>query len=116
METTVKAMKRVGEIKTRREHAFWKHRQAVQGSLHVYRLHLVDPFRMAAAREKQRAHRDKKLAKLKAKTTALDDLLQPMEIDGDLKKNAVAHKIKVSTSSRSALVRSEGRSMGMELD
>lgn len=25
--TTVKAMKRVGEIKQRREHAFWKHRQ-----------------------------------------------------------------------------------------
>ncbi|KAG9318677.1 hypothetical protein JVU11DRAFT_772 [Chiua virens] len=36
VQTTIKAMKRIGEIKQRREHAFWKQRQ---GSLHAQSFH-----------------------------------------------------------------------------
>jgi len=88
MQTTIKAMKRVGEIKKRREHMFWKHR-------------------MAAAREKTRAARTKKqLSRQGVK------LVQPV---GSEEKEKVREKIAVSTRP-SALVEGSGRSMGMELD
>jgi len=89
--TTLKAMKRVGEIKQRREHAFWKHR-------------------MAAAREKHRAHRKKKL---EAKTSVT--LVEPMSIESP-ETEKVLEKIKVPVKARSALIQGEGRSMGMEID
>jgi len=89
--TTVKAMKRVGEIKQRREHAFWKHR-------------------MAAAREKQRAHRKKKLEG-KASVT----LVEPMSVESP-ETEKVLEKIKVPVKARSALIQGEGRSMGMDID
>lgn len=71
---------------------------------------------MAAAREKQRTHRDKKLAKLKAKTYPSMALVEPMEVDNASEKKKIVQKVKVSTKSRSALIPSEGRSMGMDLD
>jgi len=89
--TTLKAMKRVGEIKQRREHAFWKHR-------------------MAAAREKQRAHRRKKLA---AKSSVT--LVEPMSVESP-ETEKVLEKIKVPVKARSALIQGEGRSMGMDID
>jgi len=89
--TTLKAMKRVGEIKQRREHAFWKHR-------------------MAAAREKQRAHRKKKLA---AKSSVT--LVEPMSIESP-ETEKILEKIKVPVKARSALIQGEGRSMGMDID
>lgn len=89
VQTTVKAMKRIAEIKQRREHAFWKHR-------------------MAAAREKLRTHRKKKLEK----STSVK-LVEPMAMDEPPK---IKEKIKVPVKSRSALVSGEGRSMGMEID
>ncbi|KDQ33526.1 hypothetical protein PLEOSDRAFT_19621 [Pleurotus ostreatus PC15] len=91
IQTTIKAMKRVGEVKKRREHAFWKHR-------------------MAVAREKHRAHRNKvKEAAIKKSVT----LVQPTTVESPAK---IKEKIKVSAKSRSALVSGEGRSMDMELD
>ncbi|KAI0797998.1 ribosomal protein L24e-domain-containing protein [Abortiporus biennis] len=92
VQTTVKAMKRIAEIKARREHAFWKNR-------------------MAAAREKLRTHRKKKLEKIKASASV--KLVEPMAVD-ETETIKVREKIKVS--SRSALVPGEGRSMGMEID
>ncbi|KAJ7581344.1 ribosomal protein L24e-domain-containing protein [Mycena floridula] len=89
VQTTIKAMKRVGEIKQRREHAFWKHR-------------------MAAAREKQKAHRLKKVESIKASPVL--KLLQPAE------SSKIREKIKVPAKSRSALVQGEGRSMTMDID
>ncbi|KAF7792953.1 hypothetical protein EIP86_004056 [Pleurotus ostreatoroseus] len=90
VETTVKAMKRISEIKSRREHAFWKHR-------------------MAASREKLRTHRKKKLEKTSVK------LVGPMQVES-AEPEMVREKIKVSTKSRSALIPGEGRSMDMDLD
>ncbi|KAF9227680.1 hypothetical protein BS17DRAFT_774145 [Gyrodon lividus] len=89
VQTTIKAMKRIGDIKQRREHAFWKQR-------------------MAVAREKQRAHRTKKLA---AKSTSVR-LVEPMGVESPQTKT-VLEKIKVPTS---ALIMGEGQSMGMDID
>jgi len=88
--TTLKAMKRVGEIKQKREHAFWKHR-------------------MAAAREKQRAHRKKKLEKTPVA------LVEPMSVESP-ETEKVLEKIKVPVKAKSALITGEGRSMGMDID
>jgi len=92
MQTTVKAMKRIAEIKARREHAFWKHR-------------------MSAAREKLRTHRRKTL---ESKTTV--KLVEPMaSTEASPEKVRVREKIKVSQK-RSALISGDGKSMGMEID
>ncbi|KAI0721076.1 ribosomal protein L24e-domain-containing protein [Cerioporus squamosus] len=87
VQTTVKAMKRIAEIKQRREHAFWKHR-------------------MLVAREKLKAHRKRKLEKTSVK------LVQPLTPQAE----KVKEKIKVPVKARSALVAGEGRSMGMDID
>ncbi|KAK7467201.1 ATPase-activating ribosome biosynthesis protein [Stygiomarasmius scandens] len=91
VQTTIQAMKRVGEIKRKREHAFWKNR-------------------MAASREKQRAHRKKALEKAKESSTKL---VAPIESPESSK---VREKIKVPTRTRSALIQGEGRSMTMDVD
>ncbi|KAL1747538.1 ribosomal protein L24e-domain-containing protein [Schizophyllum fasciatum] len=94
VQTTIKAMKRVGEIKQKREHAFWKNR-------------------MAVAREKQKAHRTKTKEALKAKASA--KLVEPMA--GVESTSPVREKIKVpAKKSRSALVPGGGQSMGMDVD
>ncbi|KIK49192.1 hypothetical protein CY34DRAFT_306442 [Suillus luteus UH-Slu-Lm8-n1] len=90
IHTTINAMKRIGEIKQRREHAFWKQR-------------------MSVAREKQRAHRTKKLA---AKSVSVK-LLEPTAMEETI---GALEKIKVPAKSRSALMKGEGRSMGMDVD
>ncbi|EIM90100.1 uncharacterized protein STEHIDRAFT_51906 [Stereum hirsutum FP-91666 SS1] len=87
VQTTIKAMKRVAEIKARREHAFWKNR-------------------MLQNKEKVRAHRKKTMESVK--------LLQPVSTSPSAEK--VKEKIKVPTKSRSALIGGEGRSMGMDID
>lgn len=92
MQTTVKAMKRIAEIKQKREHAFWKHR-------------------MAASREKLRAHRKKKLLE---KSSSVK-LVEPVAMEAE-EPERIREKIKVPTKSRSALVPGEGRSMGMDID
>ncbi|KAG1878017.1 ribosomal protein L24e-domain-containing protein [Suillus subalutaceus] len=90
IHTTINAMKRIGQIKQRRENAFWKQR-------------------MSVAREKQRAHRTKKLA---AKSVSVK-LLEPTAMEETIE---VLEKIKVPAKSRSALMKGEGRSMGMDVD
>ncbi|KAI0807393.1 ribosomal protein L24e-domain-containing protein [Fomes fomentarius] len=87
VQTTVQAMKRISEIRQKREHAFWKNR-------------------MAVAREKLKAHRKRKLEKTSVK------LLQPIAPEAQ----KIKEKIKVPAKTRSALVAGEGRSMGMEID
>jgi len=91
VQTTVKAMKRIAEIKQRREHAFWKHR-------------------MAASREKLLSHRKKKLEK--SKTVKL---VEPV-VGESPRTEMVKEKIKILSKPRSALVSGEGRSMGMDID
>ena len=66
---------------------------------------------MAAAREKQLAHRKKKLEK----KAATRDLLQPVSVETP-ETESVLEKIKVPVRAKSALIHSEGRSMGMDTD
>lgn len=66
---------------------------------------------MAAAREKQLAHRKKKLEKKKATM----DLVQPMSVETP-ETEKVLEKIKVPVKAKSALIQGEGRSMGMDID
>ncbi|EAU88506.2 hypothetical protein CC1G_04212 [Coprinopsis cinerea okayama7 len=88
VQTTIKAMKRIAEIKARRERAFFKNR-------------------MAAARSKHKAHRQKMLEKAKSSVKLHEPIKQTA---------ATPEKIKVAVKSRSALVPGEGRSMGMDID
>lgn len=66
---------------------------------------------MAAARDKQRAHRSKK--KLEGKTSIT--LVEPMPVES-VETEKVLQKIKVSLKAKSALIQGEGRSMGMDID
>jgi len=90
MQTTIHAMKRVAEVKKRREHAFWKNR-------------------MATSREKLKTHR-KKLSE--SRTTVR--LLEPLADQSSPEK--IKTKIRILEKPRSALVAGEGRSMAMEID
>lgn len=108
MKTTLKAIQRVGEIRQRREHAFWKNR-CVTCSVYLPAFSNLCS-RMAAARAKKLAHRKKKL--LKATPVKL---LQPMSaLSVDESSEKIREKIKVPA--KSSLVAGEGRSMGMEID
>jgi large subunit ribosomal protein L24e len=84
--TTVKAMKRVGEIRARRERAFFKHR-------------------MAQAREKHKAHRKKVLDAAKSSVK----LHEPLSLESPKRE-------KLLVKAKSALIQGEGRSMGMDID
>jgi len=89
VQTTIKAMKRIAEIKKRREHAFWKNR-------------------MAVSKEKLHAHRRKVHA---SKDVVSTKLVEPISAEPE----GIREKIKVQAS-RTALIPGEGRSMGMEID
>jgi large subunit ribosomal protein L24e len=65
---------------------------------------------MAAAREKQRAHRKKKL---EVKTSV--NLVKPTNVESPETEKAL-EKIKVPVKIKSALIQGEGRSMGMDID
>ncbi|KAF8892529.1 ribosomal protein L24e-domain-containing protein [Infundibulicybe gibba] len=92
VQTTIKAMKRIGEIKNRRENAFWKNR-------------------MAVARAKHRTHRKKTLEAAKSPI----QLIEPLVVASP-QSTKIREKIKVPAKSRSALIQGEGRSMGMDID
>ncbi|KAG5652247.1 ATPase-activating ribosome biosynthesis protein [Sphagnurus paluster] len=92
VQTTIKAMKRVGEIKARRERAFFKNR-------------------MAVSRETQRAHRRKIIEGVKAGVK----LHEPMSVESPV-SSKVQEKIKVTAKRHTALLPGEGRSMGMDID
>lgn len=107
VQTTIKAMKRVGEIKARRERVFFKHRCVVPyASVLTLPTNYFD--RMAASREKQKAHRKKALEAVKSKSSV--KLLEPVSTTTE------KEKIKVPVKAKSALIQGEGRSMGMEID
>ncbi|KIY72190.1 hypothetical protein CYLTODRAFT_434864 [Cylindrobasidium torrendii FP15055 ss-10] len=89
MAKTIEGMKRIGEIKQRREHVFWKHR-------------------MASSKEKQKAHRKKRIEAVKSSA-----LVQPM---ASPESSKIREKIKVPAKNRSALISGEGRSMTMDVD
>jgi len=90
VQTTIKAMKRIAEIKKKREHVFWKKR-------------------MTIAKEKARAHRQKIIANKESVSTKL---VEPVATS----ITPILERVKVKSSVRSALVPGEGQSMGMEID
>ncbi|KIM58860.1 hypothetical protein SCLCIDRAFT_1218200 [Scleroderma citrinum Foug A] len=91
VRTTITAMKRIGEIKQRREHVFWKQR-------------------MAAAREKKRVYRAKKAAK-----TPSVRLVEPVAMEATQTEKAL-EKIRIPVKNKSALIQREGRTMDMDID
>jgi large subunit ribosomal protein L24e len=108
VKTTIKAMKRIGEIKNRRERAFFKSRYVPPLSNSTLSIHRHG-CRMAVSREKQRAHRKKVLDKAQKVSV---ELHKPLE--AETSESRIRDKIKVST--RTALIQGEGRSMGMDID
>ena len=66
---------------------------------------------MAASRDKQRAHRQNILEKARVSV----ELHKPLEVEAS--ESRIRDKIRVSAkSSQSALMKGEGRSMGMDVD
>ncbi|KAK0503337.1 ribosomal protein L24e-domain-containing protein [Armillaria luteobubalina] len=111
MKTTITAMKRVGEIKQRRERAFWKSR-CVECFLSIMLSADSCSNRMLASREKLMAHRKKTKEATKLSSSAL---VEPMAVESP-ESSKIREKIKVPSKSRSALIQGEGRSMTMDID
>ncbi|KAI0093681.1 ribosomal protein L24e-domain-containing protein [Irpex rosettiformis] len=93
VQTTVKAMKRIAEIRQKREHFIWR-------------------ARMRVAKDKLTAHRKKKRQLEKATSVKL---IEPVAMESE-EPERIREKVKVSAKSRSALIPGEGRSMGMDID
>lgn len=72
---------------------------------------LIDPSykRMAAAKEKARAHRRKAIANKEIVSTKL---VEPFTVSA----SPILERVKVKSSVRSALIPGEGQPMGMEID
>lgn len=85
-------MKRIAEVKKRREHGFWENR-------------------MVGSRKRQRAYKQNNLLKKSASVK----LVEPVAMETE-EPEMIREKIKVPASSRSALIPGEGRSMGMDID
>jgi len=132
VQTTVKAMKRVAEIKAKREHAFFKHRMAV-----AKEKHRAARKNKKEKKERMVAARDAAIAKTYAEAEEEEEqgqqqqrvdmdalvqpiaglnLVQPISVSTEKEKIYVKEKIKVKKTRQSALVPGEGRSMGMDLD
>jgi len=95
LQTTIKAMKRVGEIRQRREQVFWKNR-------------------MATAREMRRAMRIKKKSKLeKPSVTLVEPIEQPKETIGSEK---IKEKVRKHHMPKTALLRGDNQTMSMQVD
>lgn len=115
LQKTIKAMKRVGEIRKRREHAFWKNRCVISCGCRRGRvISNNSKCRMAASRAKLLAHRQKKKSAIQTSTSV--KLVQPMStLSVEATPEKVREKVRVS-SKKSALIPGEGRSMGMDID
>jgi len=97
LQTTIKVMKRVAEIKAKRETRFYKNRIAI-------------------GKEKNRKARTAKkllVAKKDAEYVPSVQLLEPVSWAEPAKEKI---KVLASTSKRSAMVPGEGQSMGMDID
>lgn len=134
VQTTIKAMKRVAEIKAKREHAFFKHRMAVAREKHreARKNKKGKKERMVAARDAAiaKTYADAEEGRLEEgrerhQRVDMDELVQPIAglnlvqpISASKEKEGrfVKEKIKVKKTKQSALVPGQGRSMGMELD
>jgi len=136
VETTVKAMKRVAEIKAKREREFFKHRMAVakdkhrearknkrekKGRMVAARDAAIAKTYAEAAEEEQREQQEQErqqrvdMEELVQPIAGLN-LVQPISASPEKEVIRIKEKIKVKKTRQSALVPGEGRSMGMDLD
>src|SRR5258706_124134 len=131
VQTTIKAMKRVAEIKAKRERAFFKHRMAVAKEKHreARKNKKEMKGRMVAARDaaiaKTYPEAEQELQEEEEQRVDLEELVQPIaglnlvqpiSASTEKEKVRIKEKIKVKKTRQSALVPGEGRSMGMDLD
>ncbi|EJT98316.1 hypothetical protein DACRYDRAFT_118622 [Dacryopinax primogenitus] len=111
MATTLKAMKRIGEIRQRRERAFFKNRMAVakEKTLSAKRR------KLALRKEKdERIAAEMAASAAEAEQEMSTELVAPVEKAETIK---IKRKVLVpATRKRSALVKGEGKSMGMDID
>ena len=135
VQTTIKAMKRVAEIKAKRERAFFKHRMAVAKEKHSEsrKSKKERKERMVAARDaaiaktyadaeqelqeedQERQQQRVDMEELVQPIAGLN-LVQPISVSMEKEKVRIKEKVKVKKTRQSALVPGEGRSMGMDLD
>lgn len=124
VQTTIKAMRRIAEIKQKRERAFWKHRMSVAREKHK------DARRRAKEQLYEReTARDAAIAASYVDEDAMEpelevdladplDMVQPIRLSSKAPALAV-EKILIKNKKRqqrpSALVTGEGRNMGMEM-
>ncbi|KAG8914424.1 ATPase-activating ribosome biosynthesis protein [Tulasnella sp. 408] len=134
VQTTVKAMQRIGEIQARREKAFFNNRMSVARE----KLRLVRAKKRAARKAKDEAYEEyikKRDAEMELEDQEVQvdvDLVQPETVEvmekvkekitASSSKPAKTKKLKLRKSlgggdgAPSALVPSEGRTMGMEVE
>lgn len=126
VQTTIKAMKRIAEIKQRRERAFWKHRMSVAREKHkdarqrakekIYQREAARDAVIAASKEED----EEESQQSELEVDALDslDMVQPIKAVSKLEpvKEKIVIKEKRKMKRSSALVAGDGRSMGMEID
>jgi large subunit ribosomal protein L24e len=139
VQTTIKAMKRVAEIKAKREHAFFKHRMAVAKEKHLDARKNKKEMkgRMVAARDaaiaktyaeaEQEEQQEEQTPQQQQQQQRVDmeqlvqpiaglNLVQPISTSPEKERVRIKEKIKVKKTRQSALVPGESRSMGMDLD
>jgi large subunit ribosomal protein L24e len=118
-------MKRIAEIKQKRERAFWKHRMSVAHEKHkdarrrakekIYQREAVRDSLIAASKEDEEESQQSEV-----EMDALDslDMVRPIKATSKLEpiKEKIFIKEKRKTKRSSALVAGDGRSMGMEID
>jgi large subunit ribosomal protein L24e len=126
-------MKRVAEVKAKRERAFFKHRMAVAKEKHrEARKNKKDKKeRMVAARDaaiaRTYAEAEEEQAEPQQQQQQQIDveelvqpiaglkLVQPISTGAEKEKVGIKEKVKVKKTRKSALVPGDGRSMGMDL-
>ena len=123
-------MKRVAEIKAKRERAFFKHRMAVAKERHreARKSKKEKKERMVVARDaaiaKTYAEAEDELQEEEQRVDMEElvqpiaglNLVQPISAGTKKEKVRIKEKIKVKKTRHSALVPGEGRSMGMDMD
>ncbi|KAG9100998.1 ATPase-activating ribosome biosynthesis protein [Ceratobasidium sp. UAMH 11750] len=115
VQTTLKAMQRVTEVRARRERAFWKARMAVAREKVLasrMRKKLAASKSAQAEEEAQEEAEDEE----KGEEVTLDDLVEPIEQKVVLREKVKVPAKSLSRKKKSALVPGGGMSMSMEVD
>ncbi|QRV75479.1 ribosomal protein L24e [Ceratobasidium sp. AG-Ba] len=113
VQTTLKAMQRVTEIRARRERAFWKARMAVARE-RVLASRMRKKLAASKSAKEEQVQEDVEEDDEKDEEATVDDLVEPIQ-----QKVVLQEKVKVlakPSRKKSVLVPGGGMSMGMEVD